>query len=1070
MVYDPDRKETHIRFLTNQQVIGYEIEQMLLLQVGEISFVLNSLTTEELIVMGDATLGGTVNSPVSLEIYDYHLRPDSPCIGAGIGPSLDPNIPTEDIDGEPRSGLTCDIGVDEYNPDYKPVAETITGLWGNIRIQSTATMKYCKIENGSGVINESPISSFGHCDFINNVDWGLDSPNGAALVQSCVTEWNRKGGLNVPGTDLLSCESRLNFGPGLFGNVIQYSVAEMNVGTGIDGTSAKGSNAFFNSGDGIRTTSSAEDCAAQDNRGIGIVGNSLRSISRNNDGIGIQGNAERCVVSGNGNGGVNGSVVKSDIVNNVGVGVTGSSTLSECEIRGNSGMAAEGAGTVSNSIIMDNGAGLTGVTSVVDSYIVSNGGAGLSTSSLTSSAVAGNLRSGVTATANVSSSWILRNQGNGLVGGNVSYCGIIENQGWGILSPTGSVLNSLITGNKGGGVKNLLKSAKMNLTDIFGNGAYDLFDDQNTASGFQWLDCRENYWGPEMTEWMLTHPFPTDEGNCPRIWDIFDTSLVHGYYCNYGGALAPYAPMALTEPNAEARPGDDAPAVVLDVTPNPANAVNVGEAEFVLVFSEPMDPSADPVVTFGVAEPYTDYVVQPVGWASPTIWIGSYAVGIETTQGVHTIRISEAASSDGFVIPDDTLHQFVVDTRAGLSPANGWANPVSESVLHVSWRASKKPNVTQYTIRRAASESGPYVTVGTVEGSILEYTDTGLTPSTTYFYQVIQTDSGFNSNQLTNPFSGTTDEPGAPTRTATVTATVTPTSTVSMTPTSSYTPTQTITHTPTVSATPTNLPLPTSTRTLTPSATSSPTLTTTATRSLTATATPSVTSTLTPTNVPTSTFTPTPTVTVTATVTSTRTITPTSTATPTVTPTINPLKVDSDTDGITDGVEGLAPNNGDGNNDEIPDKNQRNVASLPNAADGRYVTLVCSDGILLKDVTATVVSDPLTPPEGLLFPLGYFSFRMSNAPSQPTFVALLLPADEVYDAYWKFGPLPGPQSANWYLFKYNKVTGAEFGTGVIFLWFQDGDRGDDDLVLNGDIVDLGGPAVGTVSVKDWQQY
>ena len=1040
MVYDSNLNETQVFFLSSKKLQAQTIIPKTVLLIGNQAYIIKSLFPDRLTVYGnatkgrtvygDATQGVTVESPLSLVINDYHLRPYSPCIGQGIGPDLDSNVALEDYDGDQRTGATCDIGNDEFKEDYKPFLLSHFDDWYHILIQSPTVMKYCTVENGMGLINESPTSSFEHCEFINCVDWGLDSPNGAALVQYCVAEWNDAGGLNVPGTNLLSCESRLNFGPGLIGKGVQYSVAEMNIGTGISAVTAKGSNAFFNNGDGIRTTGSVEDCAAQDNRGIGIIGNSLRSISRNNDDIGIQGSADRCVVSGNGNGGVNGSVVKSDILNNVGVGVTGSSTLSDCEIRGNTGKAAQGAGTVSSSIIVDNGSGLTGASTVVDSYIVGNGGAGLSTSSLNTSSVVGNQGNGVSATSGVSGSWIIRNQGDGLIGGNVSYCGILKNQGWGILTPTGSVMNSIISGNQGGGVKNLLESAKMNLTNIYGNGNYDIYDDQNTASGFQWLDCRENYWGPEMTEWMYAHPFPTDEGNCPRIWDVFDTSLTHGFYCNYGGSVSPYAPMALTEPNADAGPGDAAPAVVLDVTPNLANAVTVGEAEFVLVFSEAMDPSANPIVTFGATSPYTDYVVQPAGWASPTIWIGSYAVGIETTQGVHTIRISEAASMDGFVIPDDTLHQFVVDTRAGLSSANGWANPVSESVLHVSWRASKNPNVTQYTIRRAASESGPYVTVGTVEGSVLEYTDIGLTPSTTYFYQVIQTDSGFNSNQLTNPFSGTTDEPGAPTRTPTVTATVTPTSTVTMTPTSSYTPTQTITHTPTVTATPTNSPLPTSTRTLTQTST----------------------------------------MTITPSATSTPSITMTPTSTPTMTPTIDPFVVDSDTDGVSNGVEDLAPNNGDGNNDGIPDKDQMNVSSLPNAKDQRFVTLVCSNGILLKDVTATNASEPVPPPEGLHFPLGYFSFRMSNAPNLPTSLVLLLPDGELYEAYWKYGPLPGPQSENWYLFDYDKVTGAEFEPGVIFLWFKDGDRGDDDLLLNGDIVDLGGPAVGTVSVKDWQQY
>ncbi len=45
--------------------------------------------------------------------HDYHLLPQSPCIGKGIGPSLDTEVPLVDIDEDPRSGNECDIGYDE---------------------------------------------------------------------------------------------------------------------------------------------------------------------------------------------------------------------------------------------------------------------------------------------------------------------------------------------------------------------------------------------------------------------------------------------------------------------------------------------------------------------------------------------------------------------------------------------------------------------------------------------------------------------------------------------------------------------------------------------------------------------------------------------------------------------------------------------------------------------------------------------------------------------------------------------------------------------------------------------
>ena len=46
---------------------------------------------------------------------DFHLDSgDSDAIGAGVGPSSDSDVLTTDVDGDTRSGTTCDIGYDEF--------------------------------------------------------------------------------------------------------------------------------------------------------------------------------------------------------------------------------------------------------------------------------------------------------------------------------------------------------------------------------------------------------------------------------------------------------------------------------------------------------------------------------------------------------------------------------------------------------------------------------------------------------------------------------------------------------------------------------------------------------------------------------------------------------------------------------------------------------------------------------------------------------------------------------------------------------------------------------------------
>ncbi len=45
---------------------------------------------------------------------DFHLQSTSDAIGIGIGPSSDSDIPTDDIDGDTRSGTTTDMGADLF--------------------------------------------------------------------------------------------------------------------------------------------------------------------------------------------------------------------------------------------------------------------------------------------------------------------------------------------------------------------------------------------------------------------------------------------------------------------------------------------------------------------------------------------------------------------------------------------------------------------------------------------------------------------------------------------------------------------------------------------------------------------------------------------------------------------------------------------------------------------------------------------------------------------------------------------------------------------------------------------
>jgi hypothetical protein len=167
-----------------------------------------------------------------------------------------------------------------------------------------------------------------------------------------------------------------------------------------------------------------------------------------------------------------------------------------------------------------------------------------------------------------------------------------------------------------------------------------------------------------------------------------------------------------------------------------------------------------------------------------------------------------------------------------------------------------------------------------------------------------------------------------------------------------------------------------------------------------------------------------------------------------------------DGDGVDGTVEDAGPNNGDGNYDGVPDSEQPNVTSLPNAANGDYLTIEAPEGTVLEDVNSLGDVSPESAPPNVLFPLGYLGFALSNLiPGQAVSINLYLENPETINAYYKYGPTVNTPTDHWYSFTYDGETGVEvIAPDRLTLHLVDGKRGDSDLTANGTIVDPGGPA------------
>ena len=170
---------------------------------------------------------------------------------------------------------------------------------------------------------------------------------------------------------------------------------------------------------------------------------------------------------------------------------------------------------------------------------------------------------------------------------------------------------------------------------------------------------------------------------------------------------------------------------------------------------------------------------------------------------------------------------------------------------------------------------------------------------------------------------------------------------------------------------------------------------------------------------------------------------------------------DNDGDGVPN-VEEHGPQGNDpaydGNGDGIPDSQQDNVVSFHTYDGQHYVTLACSDSI--ANAAAVDNPSPADSPFGVEFPYGFFEFTINGLnPGDGIAATLYLPDEANPITYYRYGPTPNDGIDHWYKFLYDAPTqtGADIIGNIITLHFVDGQRGDDDLTSDGNVIDQGGP-------------
>jgi len=122
-------------------------------------------------------------------------------------------------------------------------------------------------------------------------------------------------------------------------------------------------------------------------------------------------------------------------------------------------------------------------------------------------------------------------------------------------------------------------------------------------------------------------------------------------------------------------------------------------------------------------------------------------------EGLHTVALDV---SDTVGNPATAGWSFTVDTTPPTQVTGVTVTTVSSSQLDVSWAANAELDLDHYNVYRSTTSGGLYELVASPTTN--SYSDTGLTPSTTYYYKVTAVDKAGNEGTPSYEASGTTSE------------------------------------------------------------------------------------------------------------------------------------------------------------------------------------------------------------------------------------------------------------------------------------------------------------------------
>lgn len=193
--------------------------------------------------------------------------------------------------------------------------------------------------------------------------------------------------------------------------------------------------------------------------------------------------------------------------------------------------------------------------------------------------------------------------------------------------------------------------------------------------------------------------------------------------------------------------------------------LGVGKHKFEVYFNRPMNKAKAPTIAMGAQEPYNQIPISEDGsWNEEgTIYTAYITItGKSNCDGVNRIYVAEAEDDEFFEIPLED-YRFNVNVQSAGSLSTGLMAEAGLGKVNLTWETDEEDfedllgyNIHRYTMINDSETSDTIVINRTlIDSQDQAFTDYDVVPGITYYYQIKQLTTSFNSHNLSNPVAAT---------------------------------------------------------------------------------------------------------------------------------------------------------------------------------------------------------------------------------------------------------------------------------------------------------------------------